>query len=98
MSQALVAKYVLSLRDAQSSFKGFVQLHYPNWILADFQLELIQALDDLESGKLGVNNLLITMPPRHAKSTFGTVLFPSWYMAKNPVSYTHLTLPTILRV
>ena len=60
MSQALVAKYVLSLRDAQSSFKGFVQLHYPTWTLADFQLELIQALDDLESGKLGVNNLLIT--------------------------------------
>ena len=88
MSQALVAKYVLSLRDAQTSFKGFVQLHYPNWILADFQLELIQALDDLESGKLGVNNLLITMPPRHAKSTFGTVLFPSWYMARNPQRYT----------
>ena len=43
MSQALVAKYVLSLRDAQSSFKGFVQLHYPTWTLADFQLELIQA-------------------------------------------------------
>ena len=60
---------------------------YPDWELADFQLELIQTLDALEKDKLGVNNLLITMPPRHAKSTFGTVLFPSYFMARNPHRY-----------
>ncbi len=60
----------------------------PDWELADFQLELINALDQLERGTLGVNNLLITMPPRHAKSTFGTVLFPSYFMARNPLRYT----------
>tara|TARA_R100000353_G_scaffold41_4_gene78 strand:- start:677 stop:2296 length:1620 start_codon:yes stop_codon:yes gene_type:complete len=84
MSQAQVARYLLRLRDASENFKEFVQLIYPDWTLADFQLELIDALDRLEKNKLGTNNLLITMPPRHAKSTFGTVLFPSYFMARNP--------------
>lgn len=87
LSKAQVAKYLLKIRDAQSSFESFVRLMYPEWELADFQLELIDALDKLEKGTLGVNNLLITMPPRHAKSTFGTVLFPSYYMARNPTRY-----------
>ena len=82
MTQAQVAKYLLSLRDAADGFAGFVRLIFPDWQLADFQLELIQALDDLEKDKLGCNNLLITMPPRHAKSTFGTVLFPSYFMSR----------------
>ena len=84
LSQAEVAKYILRLRDSQDNFLGFVKLHYPEWTLADFQLELIDTLDKLEKNTLGTNNLLITMPPRHAKSTFGTVLFPSYFMAKNP--------------
>jgi predicted phage terminase large subunit-like protein len=88
LSQREVARYLLRLRDASDSFEGFVRLMYPDWELADFQLELIDALDKLERGTLGVDNLLITMPPRHAKSTFGTVLFPSYYMAKNPQRYT----------
>jgi len=87
MTQSQVAKYLLKLRDAQDSFEGFVRLMYPDWELADFQLELIDALDRLEKGTLGANNLLITMPPRHAKSTFGTVLFPSYFMARNPHRY-----------
>lgn len=93
MTQAQVAKYLLKLRDAADSFEGFVRLIYPDWKLADFQLELIHALDALEKDQLTnadgtpVHNLLITMPPRHAKSTFGTVLFPSYFMARNPTRY-----------
>lgn len=29
-------------------------------------------------------SLLINMPPRHAKTTFGTQLFPSYYMGRDP--------------
>lgn len=88
MTQSQVAKYLLRLRDASEDFKSFVQLIYPDWTLADFQLELIDALNKLENNTLGTNNLLITMPPRHAKSTFGTVLFPSYFMARNPHRFT----------
>ena len=86
-SQREAAKYLLKLRDAQDTFLGFVKLNYPDWELADFQLELIDALDQLEKGTLGTNNILITMPPRHAKSTFGTVLFPSYFMARDPTRF-----------
>ena len=61
LSQAQVAKYLIKIRDAQESFESFVRLMYPDWELADFQLELIDALDKLEKDELGANNLLITM-------------------------------------
>lgn len=31
-----------------------------------------------------VRNVLITMPPRHAKSTFGSIYFPAYYMGRDP--------------
>jgi predicted phage terminase large subunit-like protein len=34
-----------------------------------------------------VYNILINMPPRHAKSTFATQLFPAYYMGRNPSRY-----------
>ena len=55
------AKYLLKLRSAQEDFLGFVKLMSPGWDFPDFQLELIDALDRLEKGTLGCNNLLITI-------------------------------------
>ena len=37
-----------------------------------------------EIKKVPVRNILITMPPRHGKSTFGSVLFPAYFMARKP--------------
>ncbi len=34
-----------------------------------------------------VRNLLITMPPRHGKSTYGSVIFPSYFMSKKPTRF-----------
>jgi len=85
--QAKAARYVLRLKDAQEGFKGFVNLLYPDWKFPGFQLELIDALDRLEKDTLGTDNLLITMPPRHAKSTFATILFPCYFMARDPQRY-----------
>lgn len=31
-----------------------------------------------------VRKLLLTMPPRHAKSAYASVLFPTWYMLRKP--------------
>ena len=31
-----------------------------------------------------VRNLLITMPPRHGKSTYGSVIFPAYFMSRKP--------------
>ena len=77
------AKHLLKLKKAEESFEGFVRLHNPDWKLPDFHKTLIKALDDLERG-IGPRNLLITMPPRHGKSTFGSVYFPAYFMARKP--------------
>jgi predicted phage terminase large subunit-like protein len=95
------ALHLLRIRKAQSGFAGFVELHHPNWDLAWFQEHLVNVLDKLERGTLThgdlgtpnrdpdqpVQNLLITMPPRHAKTQFATKLFPSYFMARNPARY-----------
>lgn len=93
ISRRDAAKHLLRLQDAEKSFLGFVKLVHPDFTLADFQLDLIDKLDKLEKGILEdengrkARNLLVTMPPRHAKSTFSTVLFPAYYMARNPARY-----------
>lgn len=82
------AKHLLALRQAQDTFLGFVKLIHPEWEVPSFHADLIAKLDAFEKDQLGVNNLLITMPPRHSKSTYSTVLFPSYYMARDPQRFT----------
>lgn len=95
------AKHLLKLKAAEESFLGWVRLHYPNWSLPQFHLDMIEALDKLERNELTshhglsaaqrskteevpVRNILITMPPRHGKSTYGSVIFPGYFMARKP--------------
>lgn len=94
--RAQAAKRLLELRDAEESFLGFVKLINPTWQFPKFQLDLIDRLDRFGKRQLfkaGANpdktaepirNLLVTMPPRHAKSAICTVLFPAWFMARDP--------------
>jgi len=89
ITAADAARRLLALKAASESFEAFVEFMKPQWTLAPFQRRLIQTLDKLERGELHhedghtVRNLLVTMPPRFAKSTFCTVLFPSYFMAKD---------------
>lgn len=76
------AARLLLIKEASQSFLGFVRAVFPGFKLAPFQLELIETLDALENQTLGKNNLLITMPPRHGKSTIATVAFPAYYMLR----------------
>ena len=66
-------KRLLKLKKAQENFIDFVKLLNPDLKFADFQIELMEKLDALEKGTLGKNKLLITMPPRHAKSFLATI-------------------------
>lgn len=90
VSPAEAAEYLLRIRKAQTSFPEFVKAINPNFVWADFQLELMDALDQLERRTLTNDNgdpvysLLITMPPRHAKSFLATIMFPVYYLAKRP--------------
>ena len=94
--RAEAARRLLELRDAEESFLGFVKLHHPEWKIPKFHLELIDKLDKLGKRILlhsvpgskakakTIRNVLVTMPPRHSKSTICTVLWPAWMMSRNP--------------
>lgn len=88
LSRKEIAEHLLRVRDAGDSFRAFVELLHPDWDIPNFQFELAETLDALEKRTLGVNNLLVTMPPRHAKSTYSTEMFPSYFMARNPYRFT----------
>ena len=81
---------LISLKKAQESFLGFVQLLHPEWDIPWFHLEMIEALDLLERGELTndvgepVSNLLVNLPPRYSKSALCTLLFPTYYMGRDP--------------
>lgn len=51
---------------------------------ASHQIRLIERLEALERGDIPGNRLMVLMPPGSAKSTYASVLFPAWYMARHP--------------
>lgn len=84
---AEVAEHLLRLRDGAENFRGFVRLIQPDWKLGQFQEELIETLDALERRTHPTNRVMINMPPRHAKSSLATVLFPTYFIARDPRRY-----------
>ena len=76
------AKRIIMLREAATSFRSFIKAAFPQFVLAPFHEELIEILNALENGTLGKRAALITMPPRHGKSTIANVAFPAYYMMR----------------
>lgn len=90
-SRRAAAAQILRLKEAESSFLGYVRLMRPKWKIPNFHLHLIDILDRFEKGALlhpktgePVHNLLVNMPVRHSKSAYCTELFPGYYMSRRP--------------
>jgi predicted phage terminase large subunit-like protein len=88
------AKRLLRIKKAGQSFSGFIEMRHPEWThRPPFHDELIQVIDDLLNDRLfndrgeRVDNLMVTMPPRHSKSTFTTIEAPAYAMANDPFTY-----------
>ena len=84
------------VEDCQNNFLDFVHAMWPEFIMGTHHEIISEKFEQIAKGE--INRLIINMPPRHTKSEFASFLFPAWMIGRNPVSYTHLTLPTILRV
>ncbi len=52
------------------------------YVPADHHRLLIDKLEKVEQGK--IKRLMIFEPPGSAKSTYGSVIYPSWYLGKHP--------------
>ena len=67
---------------AQQSLVSFIDQLDLGFVPAAHHLLLIERLEALERGD--IDRLMVFMPPGSAKSTYTSVLFPPWFMGRNP--------------
>lgn len=80
---AEAATELLARRKARASFTGYCRYRLPQEMtLAPHHKLLTDALDEVERGEC--DRLLVMMPPGSAKSTYGSVYFPEYFVGRNP--------------
>lgn len=73
---------LLKRRKARRSLANFIEYLDIGFVPAKHHLRLIDELEAVERGE--IKRLMVFMPPGSAKSTYSSVLFPPWFMGKNP--------------
>ena len=69
-------------RQAATSLTAFIEYLDVGVIPAAHHRLLIAQLEAVERGEL--DRLMVLMPPGSAKSTYASVLFPPWFLGRNP--------------
>lgn len=83
IAPAEAAAELLSRRKARESFPHYCTYRLPEEMsLAPHHVLLADALDKVERGEC--DRLLVMMPPGSAKSTYGSVYFPEYFVGRNP--------------
>lgn len=75
-------KFTEQRDNARGSFANFVQRFNPEGAPARHHKYLIDKLDKVAKGE--IKRLLIFMPPGSAKSTYSSILFPPYWLERNP--------------
>lgn len=83
------AQELLLRRKARSSFLDYAVYMRPTLDISKHHIFLATVLQMALTGQElpgwgRVDRLMITMPPRHSKSTFASILAPSWYIGRSP--------------
>ena len=68
--------------EVQESFIDYIRYIWPEFIEGDHHKIFAKKLTEIAKGD--IKRLIINMPPRHTKSEFASVYFPSWVMGLNP--------------
>ena len=86
IKEILMLKERLSLIDSQEkckeSFLEYIRYIWPGFIEGDHHRIIAKKLTAVAQGKC--KRLIVNMPPRHTKSEFASVYFPSWIMGLKP--------------
>src|ERR1700730_7182287 len=82
LSPAKAAAELLARRQATRSLVAFIEYLDVGLVPAKHHLLLIEHLEAVERGD--IERLMVLMPPGSAKSTYASVLFPPWFMGRNP--------------
>lgn len=84
LSRQEAAQEILDRRQASRSLAKFIDYLDIGFKPAAHHKLLIGALEAVERGE--IERLMVLMPPGSAKSTYASVLFPPWFMGRNPQS------------
>lgn len=77
------AQALLDRRAARESFLGFAKYMQPeDQQPALHHIVMADALDKLARGE--ITRLMLALPPGSAKSTYGSALFPAYFLGRNP--------------
>ena len=86
MKEILMLKERLATLESQDkcreSFMEYVRYIWDGFIEGEHHRLIADKLTEVAQGKC--KRLIVNMPPRHTKSEFASVYFPSWIMGLNP--------------
>lgn len=86
MKEILMLQERLSLLETQDkakeSFMDYIRYIWPGFIEGDHHRLIAEKLTRVAKGEL--KRLIVNMPPRHTKSEFASIYFPSWAMGLKP--------------
>ena len=86
MKEILMLQERLSLLETQDkakdSFMEYIRYIWPSFIEGDHHRLIAEKLTRVAKGEL--KRLIVNMPPRHTKSEFASIYFPSWAMGLKP--------------
>ena len=79
----MAEEYMSSLKreKAQHNFMDFVREMWPGFIHGRHHAILSKKFEEIAQGKL--KRLMISLPPRHTKSEFGSFLLPAWFLGRD---------------
>jgi len=80
LSEALRVKQLQ--REGQQKFLTYVRHIWPDFIMGEHHRIFAEKLEQVARGE--IKRLIVNMPPRHTKSEFASVYFPSWLLGRNP--------------
>lgn len=80
-SPSQAAAEILRRRAARTSLQSYIEYLDTGFAPARHHKLLIEKLEAVERGE--IKRLMVFMPPGSAKSTYGSVLFPSWYLGRS---------------
>ena len=79
-TQALDSK--LLQKEGGDDFITYIKHMWPDFVQGEHHKIFAKKLEDVAKGK--IKRLIVNMPPRHTKSEFASVFFPSWLLGINP--------------
>ena len=82
ITQQQAAQELIIRIDAQRSLEKAIAILSPDTKPARHHRLLLDKLEAVERGE--ITRLMVMMPPGAAKSTYASILFPPWFLGRNP--------------